>query len=124
MLYYIPITILLAAIDAFRIKIMFGKVGNINHWVSYGLSSLGIAGLYFIVKPQGWHIVNFILGCIAIRALVFDIALNLFRREKIDYVSTSTNAATETLLNIPFFEKKLIAFVFLAVCIATNYFWL
>jgi|GEM_PF-6042978 len=121
MFYYAIITIILSAVDAWRIKRAWGRVGNINHWLSYALAAAGIAGLYLIVRPIGWHIATFILGCIAIRGCLYDGFLNIFRREKLPYISPSSNALNESRLNkISFWTRRAIFAGLLIVVVIIN----
>lgn len=128
MVYYIPITLLLSLIEFFRIKIQWGKVININHWESYLFGAIGMAGAYFLARPEGWHIATFIVGCMAIRGLLYDIVLNILVNffitpRSLDFISNSSNSLSEDrLTHVSFWERRLIAFVFLAACIAANYF--
>jgi hypothetical protein len=123
MIYYILITIALAAVDAWRIKRAWAKVQNINHWLSYVLAAVGIAGLYFIVRPDGWHIATFIIGCIAIRGMLYDGCLNIFRREKLVYQSTASNSLNDSrLAKISFWWRRAGYTFILLVVIIVNHF--
>lgn len=107
---YIPYTLLLSAIDAYRIKKTWGKVGNINHWESYLFAVVGIVGLYFIVKPTGWHIAAFVAECVFIRGVFFSPFLNLCRRERLDYESNTTNSMIDGW-HVGFWVMRLISLV-------------
>jgi len=122
-IYYVPITVLLSLIEAWRIKRVWGKVGNINHWLTYLTAAIGFGVVYLITKPEGWHIVFVSVGCIGIRGLLFDVFLNIFRREKLDYVSNSSNSLNEDrLTKIPFVIRRIIAAVILVAAIVANHF--
>jgi len=119
MIWYTLITILLAAIDAWRIKRAWAKVQNINHWLSYALAAAGIAALYLIQRPEGWHIARFVIGCVAIRGMLYDGCLNIFRREKLVYQSTASNSLNDSrLTKVSFWWRRAgYAFILLVVII-------
>lgn len=111
-LIYAAITVLLALIDAIRIKRAKGIVENINHFWSSLFAALGIVivaamdiGKYSI---KDYFIFNLFLwpACGCIRWVVFDIALNLFRRFKIDYTSPTTNSQIDRIFNKESFWAK------------------
>lgn len=104
---YAVATILLAWIDAMRIKAKWGKAGNIDHVVS---TALGVMTAYVDcyltmwghISVFWWALLWFALlsaAFVFIRLALFDIALNGFRlwtgtnpTGRIDYVSTTTSS--------------------------------
>lgn len=97
-LYYLIATIILAYVDKVRIKATWGKQKNISKkWsIAFGV----IAGIIVFLWLNQWSLhfswnYLFLLECIAIRAMFYDPVLNLFRREKIDFVSSSTNSGAD-----------------------------
>jgi hypothetical protein len=131
MIYYALITVFLSAIDAFRIwwknKRVKHPVGNndIKHGVSITLAI--VAGLIGWVVMHGltisWSFIPFVIGCFAIRGMLYDPALNLMRRESIDYVSGVSSSREEArLMHIPFWWRRAgYAGLFIVVLIV-NYF--
>lgn len=119
-LIYLAITVLLAGVDALRIKAVQGKQENIEHGWSVlfaafaGMAVLGFSRLDLVGK--GWYgfsrAIPISLGFIAIRLLIYDMALNAFRFLPIDYQSPTTTAKTDQLtFGILFWEKRLFAAV-------------
>ncbi len=106
-LIYIAVTILLALVDAIRVKIAMGKVPNINHKVSWklGVATGGVVLMWWeiFVLPGNWW--SFLVAAITalsfvgIRLAFYDIVLNALRiamgtnpTGRIDYVSTKTTS--------------------------------
>lgn len=119
-LIYLAITVLLAGVDALRIKAAQGKQENINHGLSVifatfaGMAAFGFSRMDLIGK--GWdgfaQLVPILFGFAAIRLLIYDMALNTFRFLPIDYQSPTTTAKTDQLtFGILFWEKRLFAAV-------------
>jgi len=113
-IYYSIIVILLAAIDMLRMKRTWGKVNNINHWLSYLLAAIGIIALWLTIHGWAitWAAIPFIVGCVALRGMLFDPALNLLVNRfiihrAIDYISPKSNALNESrLTKIPFWWRR------------------
>ena len=141
MIWYTPITIILSLVDAMRMKRVWAKVNNINHWLSYLLAAIGIVGLLFCTKglPAGivsfktlllylLHITPFIIGCIAIRGMFYDMALNAFVNffiipRAIDYISVRSNSLNEDrLTNIPFWWRRVGYTGLLLIVLIINHF--
>lgn len=112
--YYTITVIILAAVDAWRRKRVMGKVDNINHWLSYLLAVICVVGLWVLF--HGWHLnwqaIPFVFACGGIRGVLYDPALNLFNREKLDYQSTTSNSREDSILTlIGFWPRRLIYLV-------------
>lgn len=122
LVFYSIYTIAAAAIDAWRIRATWGKVKNINHWISYAIAFAGITGLWiayngFILQ---WSALAFLFACVCVRGVLYSPALNLLRREHIDYTSTTTNAITDHT-QIPFWGQRALYLAGLVAVIALNY---
>jgi len=105
---YAAVTILLAFVDALRIKVRWGKTGNINHDLSYILALLwgGTVLMWWGINTgmelNWWTALALLLagiGMCFIRLALFDPCLNIFRiltktnpTGKIDYVSSTTSS--------------------------------
>jgi len=103
---YAVVTILLAWVDAMRIKAVYGKQPNINHTVSTQLAIWSGFGVYlWWVMPISltwWLAIAvplLVLSFIGIRLALYDPLLNLFRlwtgtnpTRKIDYISSATTS--------------------------------
>jgi hypothetical protein len=130
MIWYAPIVILLAAIDTWRMKRSWGRVKNINHWLSYLLAAVAIVALWFSI--HGFHIkwstIIFTACCMAIRGMLFDIALNLLVnhfiiRRSIDYISDQSNALNESrLTKIPFWWRRAGYTIIFIILLIINHF--
>lgn len=87
-IFYSLLTILLAHIDAVKIR----NGIKIKH---------GLNGLYYILMmiPAYLLLKNWLLiiGLLAVRRIVFDTALNLFRGLKYDYISATTTSIIDRL---------------------------
>jgi len=119
---YLLFTILLAIVDAIRIKIVYGKKENIDHKVSYYLALIAVLfsiTIYHHVygNPKHWGWLKFALLlntfgwplCALVRLAVYPVALNLFRiltktnpTVRLDYVSEKTD---DTVDNFPVWRK-------------------
>lgn len=114
---YAVITVLLAFVDALRIKHAQGKEENISHGLSGILAivpALGIVMVYYDLNVSTeWKEMSLCLPAfVAIRFLVYDLMLNIFRHLPIDYESATTSAKTDNLtIGITFWEKRLFAAV-------------
>lgn len=94
--YIAALLVLLAAvIDAVRIRLRWSATPNINHGISWSIGVV-LAGTQWFIQHPDWHPALFILLCVSCRLLLYDPALNLFRRERLTYVSVKTNAVTAT----------------------------
>ena len=130
MIYYSIIVILLAAIDMLRMKRTWGKVNNINHWLSYLLAAIGIIALWLTI--HGWAItwvaIPFIVGCVALRGMFYDIALNMLVNffiipRAIDYISSKSNSLNEQrLTKIPFWWRRAAFVGLLIIVLIVNHF--
>lgn len=85
------IVALLAGVDAVRIRAIWGRKPNINHYVSWGLAVAACIAQWLILHAD-WHWWLFAIMCAACRLLLYDLLLNIFRREKLDYVSSKTSS--------------------------------
>lgn len=104
------LVLLAAIIDALRIRLRWGHIGNINHAISWIAGAGLAAGQWFVQHPQ-WQWWLFILLCGACRLLLYDPVLNLLRRERIDYVSPTTSSAKDGLagrLHFSFWTQRAI----------------
>lgn len=130
MIWFAPISLLLAAIDMLRMKRTWGKVNNINHWPSYLFAAIGITALYFFVKPHSWYILTFVIGCIAIRGILYDVSLNMLVNffiipRAIDYISSKSNSLNEDrLTKIPFWWRRFGFAGLLLIVLLINQFFL
>lgn len=116
-LIYTVVTILLALVDAIRIKKAKGVVGNINHELSFFLAAFGGS---FLMCVMFWgkgefsfkrfvEVVLLLASFGFIRLVIYDIFLNLFRRLKINYQSSTTNSYVDNHTTlITFWEKRAI----------------
>jgi len=125
---YAVITVLLALIDALRIKYAQGKQENINHEVSValavfaGMAAFGFSRMDLIGGGWVglWQMIPIFLGFIAIRFLLYDPFLNAFRHLPIDYESSTTSSYVDNHSRpIPFWEKRLFAAVGWGVVLIT-----
>lgn len=127
-LIYAAFTILLAIIDAIRIKVKWNKVANINHKVSTDLALYAGAitlAIWVVLncKIGEWHwayLAAFALvglGCVCIRLMFYDICLNIFRiitktnpTLRLDYQSPTTSSYIDQHTEkIDFWEKRILA---------------
>lgn len=125
---YVAVTILLAYVDAIRIKVNWDKVKNIDHKISINLALYtGSATLCLWTvlncKQGEWDWMYFIsfafisLAMVAIRLTLFDLLLNLFRifmkinpTMRLDYVSTKTSSYEDQHSEkIGFWQKRALA---------------
>lgn len=120
---YAIITLLLALVDALRIKANWGKVENISHTVSYqlaGISGGSVVGwwCYSTLLFNWWTLLAVLLVSVAfvgIRLALYDPILNLWRilfkvnpTGKIDYVSTVTSSYDDQHSEkVPFWCKRI-----------------
>lgn len=123
-LIYIGVTFLLALVDAIRIRVKYGKVANIDHGFSAGLSLVLTGPLVSIcilnTDAFGWvWILRFFIifvGLIGIRVAFYDICINFLRiitktnpTMRLDYVSTKTSSYEDQRSEkISFWEKRAI----------------
>lgn len=106
-LIYIAVTILLALVDAIRIRIKYGKQANIDHELSSILAILIAGPLASICILQtelfGWiwllRYAIIFLGLMSVRFATYDIFINFFRiltktnpSMRLDYVSDKTSS--------------------------------
>lgn len=122
-LIYTAVTILLALVDAYRIKKAKGVVENINHEVSasyaiYGGAITLVIWTVLSYKPGEWHwnylikVLILSISFIGIRLAIYSIFLNLIRRLPINYVSIQTNNKSDIWLrNIPFWGQRFLGIV-------------
>jgi hypothetical protein len=119
-LIYFVVTILLAFVDYLRIKAEKGKEENINHGVSValamflGMFTLAFANMKVITSAKiGFILFGLIsISFVAVRLLVYDVALNLMRHLPIDYVSTATSSYEDQHSEkVKFWQKRLIGAV-------------
>lgn len=123
---YACVTIILALIDAIRIKANWGKVDNIDHVESWMLAFFsGGAVCFYYVGHQHLEFLGFILlsglltviAFIAIRLAVYDPVLNFLRillkinpTMRLDYVSTETSSYEDQHSEkIGFWQKRALA---------------
>lgn len=124
---YVGVTLLLSLIDSIRIKVHYGKVGNINHNIS---SILAICTETFTiiwwVYKEGYFLSFWLAllaislicwGLIAVRVVLYDPFLNLFRiffkinpTMRLDYVSVKTSSYEDQHSEkIGFWQKRIIS---------------
>jgi hypothetical protein len=103
-IYTILANLIAVCIESIRIKSAFGKVANINKFVTYtigyitfGLTLAFTYADYYYYTPNVWQILLFALFFISVRGVIYDPILNLLTGKKIDYVSTSTNSIIDQL---------------------------
>lgn len=104
---YAAVTVILALIDALRIKKHWGKIANIDHKVSDDLAiiigaTVILWWLFTSLLCNWWSLLAIAIagiGMVFIRIALFDICLNIFRiltktnpTGKIDYVSLTTSS--------------------------------
>lgn len=128
-LIYAGVTVLLALVDAIRIKIKWGSEDNISHNVSDALAWGGaviVFGVYLVFTKEGvtlslWEyvlsgMIN-ALQFIAVRLAVYDPFLNLFRiltktnpTMRLDYESATTSSYVDNHSHpIGFWRKRALA---------------
>lgn len=117
-LLYAAITMLLALIDAIRIKRAKGIVANINHETSV-LLAIWSAAIPLSIVFWNYHtwtallvvkLAMFVFAFIALRLLFYDGFLNIFRRMKIDYESPTTSSYVDQHTNkLTFWDKRILA---------------
>lgn len=131
MIYYAFISILLAAVDAFRIrwknKRVKHPVGNndISHAVSVILAIVSAICLWLVLYGVAitWAEIPFAVGCAAIRVIAYDPFLNLFRRLPIDTISGTSNSKTEKGWGkVPFWWRRFIGVSLLIIVLLVNHF--
>jgi hypothetical protein len=123
-LIYTIATILLALTDAIRIKIRWGKTGNINHKVSVRLAAFAggcTLGWWIVESGIYWNWWS-VLACtlvgisfIAIRVVLYDPMLNFSRiimktnpTMRIDYESPTTSSYIDNHSQpMPFWLKRI-----------------
>jgi hypothetical protein len=113
---YVVITCLLALFDAYRIKKAKGIVENINHKVSSGLGFIGMVIAVGPFWPKTAPVLLALLyaaiaclACAFIRLAIFDPCLNLERRMKIDYESSTTSSYVDQHTGkLSFWQKRAI----------------
>lgn len=117
LLYYTLATLVLAVIDAIRIRFATPqKKRNIRKWISNLLAVVAAFVVwYFLDRPN-------IPGCIAIaigvRWAIFDLFLNLLRGLPLDYESDRTNSKVdqkEQLIGLSFWAQRLCGAVLAAI---------
>lgn len=127
---YAAVTILLAYVDAIRIKVNWDKVKNIDHTISWELGLIaGAAVMLYCVLILRIHadvlmqwkglavFILYVVSFISIRVAVFDLALNVFRllfkinpTLRLDYVSTKTSSYEDQHSEkIGFWQKRALA---------------
>jgi len=96
-LFYALLTVVFAAgIEWIRWKSSYGKVANLNKtWTKVIAVALFAAAVLIIEMNVWWHIVIYGLGCIGVRGMVYDPALNLYFGRYIDDESETTNSKTD-----------------------------
>lgn len=113
LLYYALATILLAAVDAIRIRMVLPhKKANIRKWVSWSLAIATGAGCWQLSGNPGLLAAAVI--AFGARWALFDPALNVFRGFPIDYESDRTNSRIdqkEQLIGLSFWAQRLIGAV-------------
>lgn len=113
-----------AAIEALRIYLDWGKTENIRHAISATIGTALCVGQWFVQDP-GWLWYTFAGLCVGMRMLVYDPALNLMRRERLDYVSPKTNAFTATWWrrwNITFWQLRAAGAVLVGISLLIQFF--
>jgi len=139
-LIYLVITILLALIDAIRIKVRWGKVGDIDHLISdFAAVGAGIPAMVWWVVAEGKTFVSewlFVLATLliclsfmAIRLCFYDPFLNLFRilfkvnpTMRLDYVSVKTTSYEDQHSNkLSFWKKRVFALGAWITCLGVYY---
>lgn len=102
--------LLAAIIDALRIRSRWGAAGNIHHAVSAAVGVTLAGGQWFGQRPD-WRWWAFGILSVAMRLALYDILLNLLRRERPDYISIHTSALTGAWwrrLRVPFWWQRAI----------------
>ena len=127
-IYTIIANLIAVCIESIRIKSAFGKVANINKFVTYtigyitfGLTLAFTYADYYYYTPNVWQILLFALFFISVRGVIYDPILNLLTGKKIDYVSTSTNSIIDQIerlgLKWSFYTQRI---VYLIISIITG----
>lgn len=116
-LYYFLATILLAAVDAIRIRITWGRVSNIRHWISWSLAIIAGIIIYFF---QSWPWYLYAPMCLFVRLLSYAPTLNLFRGKDYNYESGKTSSSVDA--DISFWGQRLIGLMGLIVVVLLKIF--
>lgn len=127
-IYTIIANLIAVCIESIRIKSAFGKVANINKFVTYtigyimfGLTLAFTYADYYYYTPNVWQILLFALFFISVRGVIYDPILNLLTGKKIDYVSTSTNSIIDQIerlgLKWSFYTQRI---VYMTISIITG----
>lgn len=129
---YAITTIMLALVDALRIKSLWGQVDNINHRYSwfFALLTAAILTIYYSIPWVSFiYFALLFAAFISIRVVVFDIVLNLLRilmktnpTGKIDYVSEKSDSETEQRSNrLSFWQRRALGAAAYGVCLFIHY---
>lgn len=114
LLYYAIVTVVLARVDAWRIKQTWGQK-NIGHVLSGFLAAAGMTVYYLPIFDKS-NIALFALSCALIRVVVYAPVLNKFRGLKIDYESSTTSSWFDQLTkSISFWGVRIIGFALLVI---------
>jgi hypothetical protein len=110
LIIYTILNILLAKIDADKIK----KQLRIKHGINAMFYVALIAPTFFI----SWH---YPVGLLALRRIVFDVALNLFRGLKYNYISETTTSIIDRISfnyqkQYGFFAYYIIFIIIIIIC--------
>lgn len=116
LIYYSIATVLLAGIDALRIRFVTPhKKQNIRKWISWSLAIIAGGVCWWIAEFTTWW--ETILVAIGVRYALYDPFLNVFRGFRIDYQSDRTNSITdqaEQRINLAFWGQRIIGVVLAA----------
>jgi hypothetical protein len=108
------LVVLTAYIDYKRIKAVFGKQVNISK-VFTVLIAIALYSPVVIIFGT-----KYIIPIVTIRGILYDIALNLFRKLPIDYVSETTNSITDRKENRIFTSFWIEKFFYLIILILSQ----
>ena len=111
LILYTILNVMLAKIDAWKIK----HNKRIRHAINALIYCVLIAPTFFI----SWH---YPMAMLALRRIVFDIALNLFRGLPFDYISATTTSIIDRLSydfqkEYGYFYYYLIFLIIIIVCV-------
>lgn len=109
-------SIILAAVDAFRIWMAKGTEANINHKLSSFFAILLAVPAFVLSEPIHFAIEKFLLslglfslGYVSIRILIYAPTLNLLRGKHFDYESATTSSWVDSKFH--FWQQRVIGLV-------------
>ena len=116
-LTYAAFTVLLCAIEKWRIDAKKGEVLNIKHSWSGAGAILAFIATVAIFNQWNLYVLCLGVSCWGIRGAIYDPVLNIFRGEYIDYESPTTDSKSdkaEKKRKISFWMQRLLYLILAA----------